>query len=307
MIYTLTTNPAIDMHICSKGLSPRKVNRTFGASYSPNGKGLNVSYVLKHYGVHSKIMGFFGGFSGKYIVEEVEKRGYEVKPVWVEDTTRVNVFLFDGETEYNLVNEGSYVPREKQNELLQVIEESDDMEYLCISGSLPLGIDVDYYDEIFEVCKKKGIEVILDISSKKLAELLKYKPLLIKPNDEEILGVYGIELKTEEDMIHMLKFLHAEGAQNILLTLGEKGSYFYDGKQIYYASAQDVKLLSSTCAGDSALAAFLSIWLKNRDEVESALKLSAATGANVAESSEIGTLEKVDEYRKNIQIRFIDV
>ena len=181
------------------------------------------------------------------------------------------------------------------------------MEYLCISGSLPLGIDVDYYDEIFEVCKKKGIEVILDISSKKLAELLKYKPLLIKPNDEEILGVYGIELKTEEDMIHMLKFLHAEGAQNILLTLGEKGSYFYDGKQIYYASAQDVKLLSSTCAGDSALAAFLSIWLKNRDEVESALKLSAATGANVAESSEIGTLEKVDEYRKNIQIRFIDV
>lgn len=305
MIYTLTTNPAIDMNICSKGLESRKVNRTFGAVYTPNGKGLNVSFVLGHYGVPSKIMGFFGGFSGKYIVEESEKMGHEVKPVWVEDTTRVNVFLFDGKTEYKLVNEGSYVPEAKQDELLKIIEEADDMEYLSISGSLPLGIDVNYYDKIFEVCKNKGVEVILDISSKKMAELLKHKPLLIKPNDEEILGIYGIELKTEEDMVNALEFLHREGAQNILLTLGEKGSYFCNGEHVYYASAQPVKLLSSVCAGDSALAAFMSVWLKQRDEIESALKLSAATGANVAESNAIGTLEKVDEYRKNIQVRMV--
>ena len=138
-----------------------------------------------------------------------------------------------------------------------------------------------------------------------MADLLKYRPLLIKPNDEEILGIYGMELKTENDMVNALEFLHKEGAQNILLTLGEKGSYFYNGEHVYYASAQPVKLLSSVCAGDSALAAFMSIWLKQRDEIESALKLSAATGANVAESNAIGTLEKVDEYRKNIQVRMV--
>lgn len=305
MIYTLTTNPAIDMNISSKGLEARKVNRTFGAVYTPNGKGLNVSFVLGHYGVESKILGFFGGFSGKYIVEESEKMGFEVTPVWVEDTTRVNVFLFDGKTEYKLVNEGSYVTESAQKELLNLIEMSDDMEYLSISGSLPLGIDTGFYDKIFEVCEKKGVKVILDISSKKLAELLKYKPLLIKPNDEEIQGVFGMELKTEEDMISALEFLHSEGAQNILLTLGEKGSYFYNGEHIYFATAQPIKLLSSVCAGDSALAAFMSIWLKSPSEVEEAMKLSAATGANVAESNAIGTLEKVEEYRKNIQVRMV--
>lgn len=305
MIYTLTTNPAIDMNISSKGLEARKVNRTFGAVYTPNGKGLNVSFVLGHYGVESKILGFFGGFSGKYIVEESEKMGFEVNPVWVEDTTRVNVFLFDGKTEYKLVNEGSYVTESAQKELLNLIEMSDDMEYLSISGSLPLGIDTGFYDKIFEVCEKKGVKVILDISSKKLAELLKYKPLLIKPNDEEIQGIFGIELKTEEDMISALEFLHSEGAQNILLTLGEKGSYFYNGEHIYFATAQPIKLLSSVCAGDSALAAFMSIWLKSPSEVEEAMKLSAATGANVAESNAIGTLEKVEEYRKNIQVRMV--
>ena len=46
MIYTLTTNPAIDMNVCTNGLEPSRVNRTFGVVYTPNGKGLNaVSYT----------------------------------------------------------------------------------------------------------------------------------------------------------------------------------------------------------------------------------------------------------------------
>lgn len=224
-------------------------------------------------------------------------------PVWVEDTTRINIFLNDGNSEYKLVNEGSYVSGDSQEELLKIIEESEDMDYLIISGSLPKGIEPDFYDKVFTVCQTKNIDVILDISSKKLSELLKYKPLLIKPNDEEVQDIFGIKMQTEEDMATALEQLHKMGAQNILLTLGEKGSYFYNGKNIYYASTQPVKLLSSACAGDSALAAFLSIWLDNPLNIEDALKNSAATGANVAESNAIGNLKKVDEYKNNIKVR----
>lgn len=303
MIYTLTTNPAIDMNVYSDGLKRKQVNRTFGSVYTPNGKGLNVSFVLGHFGISSKIMGFFGGFSGDYIVNESQKRGFEVVPVWVDDITRINIFLNDGVDEYKLVNEGSYVNEEKQEELLKKIDEAKDMEYLAISGSLPKGIHTDYYDKIFQLCRGKGIEIILDISSPKLAELLKYQPLLIKPNDEELEDIFGIKVKTEEDMINALEILHEKGAQNILLTLGDKGSFFYNGQNVYYANAQPIQLLSSACAGDSALAAFLSVWLKNPENIEEAMKLSAATGANVAESNAIGTLSKVEKYRKNIQVR----
>ena len=282
MIYTLTTNPAIDMNVCTNGLEPSRVNRTFGVVYTPNGKGLNVSFVLGHFGVESVI---------------------KVDPVWVDDTTRINIFLNDGEKEYKFVNEGSFVTEENQFQLLKMIKEARDMDYLSISGSLAKGINTAYYDQILEVCQQKNVDVILDISSPKLAELLKYKPLLIKPNDEELKDIFGIDLKTEKDMINALDFLHKEGAQNILLTLGDKGSYFYNGKNVYYASAQPVKLLSSACAGDSALAAFLSVWLDDQTKIVEALKNSAATGANVAESNAIGTLEKVEEYKKNIQVR----
>lgn len=303
MLYTLTTNPAIDMNICTNGLEAKKVNRTFGTVYTPNGKGLNVSFVLGHFGIPSRILGFFGGFSGNYIVEESRKMGYEVHPVWVEDTTRINIFLNDAESEYKLVNAGAFVTEKKQEELLEILKNAEDMEYLSISGSLSPGISTEYYDKIFSICQEKKTEVILDISSPKMAELLKYRPLLIKPNDEELRDIFGITVKTEEEILAALEELHRKGARNILFTLGEKGSYFSDGRVVYYAGTQPVKLLSSACAGDAALAAFMSIWLDDFTKIEDALKRSAATGANVAESNALGTMEKVEEYMQNIQVR----
>ena len=309
MIYTLTTNPAIDMNMCTNSIERKIVNRTNDVVYSPNGKGLNVSFVLKHFGVDSKVLGFFGGFSGKYIVDETRKKGIEILPVEVEDTTRINIFLNDGEGEFKFVNSGSFVEKQKQEEMLKMIESFEDLEYLSISGSLPPGIDTSYYEDILTICEKKNIKVILDISSPKLKCLLKYKPFLIKPNDEEIADIFGIIVRDEEDIKDVLKYLHEQGAQNIFLTLGEKGSYFYNGENIYYTSAHEVKLLSSACAGDSALAGFLSIWLEDissEENIEKALKRASATGANVAESNAIGDLKKVEQYMKEIKVRRVE-
>lgn len=303
MIYTLTTNPAIDMNICTNGLEARKVNRTFDAVYTPNGKGLNVSFILHHFGIESKIMGFFGGFSGNYIVEESRRRGFEVIPVAIDDITRINIFLNDGTTEYKLVNDGALVPREKQQEMLERIRNAADMTHLSISGSLPQGIEPSYYDEILAICSERNVRIILDISSTKLRDLLHWNPLLIKPNDEELEQIFGICIKKESDIRKAFDFLHTEGAQNVLLTLGERGAYFSSGSAVYFASARPIQLLSSACAGDAALAAFLSIWLGHPDHIKDALKTMAAVGANVAESNALGTLSRVDEYKNDIQVR----
>lgn len=306
MIYTLTTNPAIDMNISSDGIKEKAVNRTRDAVYTPNGKGLNVSYCLKRFDIPSKVLGFFGDFSGRYIVDETRKRLIDTHPVWVEDTTRINIFLNDGEQEYKFVNEGSFVPQEKQAEMLKLIEELDDMDTLVISGSLPKGIENQFYDELLNLCKNKDVKVVLDISSSYLNELMVYRPYLIKPNDEEIKDIFGIIMRDEDDIKDVLSYLHEKGAQNILMTLGDKGSYFYNGETVYAAGTKTVELLSSACAGDASLAGFLSIWLANPDAVEDALKRSAAIGANVAESSGLGRMDKVEEYAGEIKVRKVD-
>ena len=57
------------------------------------------------------------------------------------------------------------------------------------------------------------------------------------------------------------------------------------------------------CAGDSSLAAFLSVWHDAPERVEDALRLSMATGANVVECPGLGDFAKVEEYKKGIAIR----
>lgn len=64
MIYTLTTNPAIDMNIITDGIRSKYVNRTSTTVYTPNGKGLNVSFVLQHFNVPSTVLGFLAVFPG---------------------------------------------------------------------------------------------------------------------------------------------------------------------------------------------------------------------------------------------------
>ncbi len=306
MIYTLTANPAIDYNITCDGLEPNCVTRTRDAVYSPNGKGLNVSFALNHFGKDTAILGFFAGFSGRFIVEGAEAKGVAVKPVWTDGITRVNVFLNAQDREFNMVNAGAPVTPENEQEMYDLIDSLDDMECLVISGSLPPHTSEDFLAQVISRVKAKGAEFVLDISSPQLATLIAEEPLLIKPNDDELLDIFGlkVDLDNEETVKAAMAELHAKGAKNVLLTLGGKGAYFSNGEHIWYARTQvAVQVLSTVCAGDSTLAAFLSMWHDDREHVEDALRLAMATGSNVVECAGQGEFGHVEEYRKHVEVR----
>ena len=301
MIYTLTPNPAIDYNICCDGLQPNTVTRTRDAVYTPNGKGLNVSFTLDHYGVDTAILGFFAGFSGRYIVEGARELGVGVKPVWTEGITRVNVFLNAGpDTEYNMVNAGAAITAADEQAMFDLISGLEDLDCLVISGSLPPNASEGFLRGAIERVRAKGAQFVLDISSPQLAELLELEPLLIKPNDDELRDIFGIDVTAGDDasVADAMAELHACGAQNVLLTLGGAGAYFSNGEHLWFSNRTfDVEVRSTVCAGDSSLAAFLSIWFAERDRVEDALRRSMATGAG------LGDFAHVEEYEKNIEVR----
>ena len=305
MIYTLTPNPAIDYNICCDGLQPNTVTRTRDAVYTPNGKGLNVSFTLDHYGVDTAILGFFAGFSGRYIVEGARELGVGVKPVWTEGITRVNVFLNAGpDTEYNMVNAGAAITAADEQAMFDLISGLEDLDCLVISGSLPPNASEGFLRGAIERVRAKGAQFVLDISSPQLAELLEL--LLIKPNDDELRDIFGIDVTAGDDasVADAMAELHARGAQNVLLTLGGAGAYFSNGEHLWFSNRTfDVEVRSTVCAGDSSLAAFLSIWFAERDRVEDALRRSMATGANVVECAGLGDFAHVEEYEKNIEVR----
>lgn len=309
MIYTLTPNPAIDYNICCDGLHPNTVTRTRDAVCTPNGKGLNVSFTLDHYGVDTAILGFFAGFSGRYIVEGARALGVDVKPVWTEGITRVNVFLNAGPgTEYNMVNVGAAITESDECAMFELVEGLEDLDCLVISGSLPPNASEGFLRGVIERVRARGSQFALDISSPQLSELLELEPLLIKPNDDELRDIFGLEVVAGDDdsVVVAMAELHARGAQNVLLTLGGSGAYFSNGEHIWFANRTfEVEVRSTVCAGDSSLAAFLSVWFAERARVEDALRRSMATGANVVECAGLGDFAHVEEYEKGIDIRLV--
>ena len=83
----------------------------------PNGKGLDVSFALKKFGVDSVALGFFAGFTGKFIVDETMNMGCLCRPVWTDGITRINTYLNDGEHEYGILNPGAPLTPQYEQEL----------------------------------------------------------------------------------------------------------------------------------------------------------------------------------------------
>lgn len=305
MIYTLTPNPAIDMNVTANSVEKNVVSRTRDVVYTPNGKGLNVSFTLQHFGIRAPILGFFGGFSGRYIIDGARGRACEVHPVMVDGITRINTFVTCGPDEYKFPSAGCAVPRGRQLEMLELIDGLADLECLVVSGSLPPQIEPTFYDEVIHHVHARGAEVVLDTSHARLTELVEKRPLLIKPNDEEVAAIFGVDVKSEADIVSALRLIHEHGCKNILLTLGERGAYFYDGARVWRASAARVEVYSTACAGDATLASFLSLWFADRENVEGALRRAMATGGSVAMCAGLGDFARVAELEGQIRVEVV--
>lgn len=308
MFYTLTANPAVDMTVSSSPLEPDENVRTGSASYTANGKGLDVSFAFKKMGVDTVALGFFAGFTGKFIVEEVMNLGCLCRPVWTDGITRINTYVNDGQHEYGILNPGAPITPQHQEELFNILDTAGDLECLIVSGSVPPKATPDFLAQVMEHAQARGADVVLDLSSDKLKELAHKKPLLIKPNHHEMKAIFGVPVDTDDEVRVAMKMAHDAGVQNVLLTRGSRGdAYFSNGEDIWYAKREfNIKLVSSVCAGDCTLAAFLHKWYRDRDNVEEAMKLAMATGANVAESVGIGDFGHVDEYSKRVAVRKLD-
>ena len=308
MFYTLTANPAVDMTVQCPTLVPNENVRSYSASYTANGKGLDVSFALKKFGVDSVALGFFAGFTGKYVVDETMNMGCLCRPVWIDGITRICGYFNDGENEYGVLNPGPVLTPQGEQELLNILDNTGDLECLVVSGSLPPKASKDFLDKVVDHAQARGADVVLDLSSDKLKTLCAKHPLLIKPNHHEMREIFGVQIDTDDDARRALALAHEAGVQNVLLTMGSRGSaYFSNGEDIWYAKRDfNIKLVSSVCAGDCTLAAFLLKWYKDRDNVEEAMKLAMATGANVAESVGLGDFGRVDEYSKRVTVRKLE-
>ena len=300
MIYTLTTNPSIDYVMRLDEFCDGKTLRSTAEEKYAGGKGIMVAKILKNLGDDPINLGFLGGFTGEFIKKELARLEIKENFTRVAPDTRINVKLkYETETEINA--QGPDITKEEIEDFYKKLEDINKDDYLIISGSLPKSLGSDFYKEVIE---KTGCKFSIDIANKEVLDYLKYKPVLIKPNEEELANIFETEISSEDDLIKYAKKLNSLGAKNVIVSLGKDGSIFVDDKNIYKADAIKGELINSVGAGDSMVGGFIYAISKGYDKLD-AYKLAIACGTATAFSPDIASRKKIEEMSKKVEVKEI--
>lgn len=308
MIYTCTLNPAIDLFIETDHLKPEVVNRTNSYDIQPNGKGVNVSFIMKHLGVDNTAWGVGGGFTSNFIEESLQAQGIPTDFTHIDGISRINVFtrVVETDTEYKEVNNGPEVSADKVTEFLNKVSTLTNKDKLVVSGSFSKGIPSEIIVKISQMAEEQGFDLVIDTSYPDVVEAINHKPFLIKPNDEELLSWF--DQPSTDDLQVLIKYskeLLKKGTQNILLSLGAKGALFVNEKYVLFGNAPKIKVVNTACSGDTMLGTFLA-GLEQDMALTDNLKRSIAAASSTAASAGLTDFSDVDELMQQIQIKQLE-
>ena len=300
MIYTVTFNPALDYILELDKLEIGKIQKSKTELILPGGKGINVSTVLTNLEIDNIALGYKAGFVGA----ELERllRNMKVKTDFIdleEGNSRINVKI-SGEEETAINTNGPQISENKILELLEKLKTLNENDYLVLSVSIPSSIKDDIYEKICSIVKKQNVKIVVDATKNLLVQALKYNPFLIKPNNEELGEIFGVEIHTKEDAYLYGKKLKEMGAQNVLVSMGKTGAALIDeAGQEYFLKSPEGKRVNTVGSGDSMVAGFIAGFLKYNN-YNDALRMGVSAGSASALSKYLATKEEVYNLFNNI-------
>lgn len=294
MIYTVTFNPAIDYVVRTPQMKMGEVNRSSSEEIFFGGKGINVSVVLAELGVCSKALGFVAGFTGRAIEEGIANKGVTSDFVHLEKGfSRINVKIkSDEETELN--GQGPVITETDIAKLYSKLDELSEGDTIVLAGSIPNSLPADIYEKILAYLAHKNVRAVVDATGKLLMNVLKYKPFLVKPNNHELGEIFGVKLKTYDDIVMYANKLREMGAKNVLVSMAGDGAVLVDEQgNVHSCGVCKGTVVNSVGAGDSMVAGFIAGCEKGNYDY--ALKLGTAAGGATAFSMGLAEKKLIDE------------
>lgn len=294
MIYTVTLNPALDYVIQVEHFKSGQINRNTSETIVYGGKGINVSCILNELDIKSTALGYIAGFTGNSLSNGLEEVGIITDFIEVkEGMTRINVKMkSDDETEINGM--GPKITEEDFEALLTQVKKLKEGDTIILAGSIPSCMHSDTYERIISVVDSQ-VNIVVDAEKDLLLKILKFKPFLIKPNNIELGDMFGVVIKSDEEVIEYAKKLQEKGARNVLVSMAKDGAILVDEKgEVHKMGVAKGTVVNSVGAGDSMVAGFVAGCIKEND-YEYALKLGTACGGATAFNSGLATRKQIDE------------
>jgi 1-phosphofructokinase len=302
MIYTVTFNPAIDYAIGVENLQLGMTNRASYEQLLPGGKGLNVSTILNNLGIENTALGFIAGFTGKEIKRSFEAQGGKSDFIELQNgLSRINVKIkSDKETEINAV--GPVIDETAVAELLEKLNTLKNGDTLILAGSIPSSLPDSLYSDIMKMLADRDIMIAVDATKDLLINVLEHKPFLIKPNNHELGEIFGVTLKTRDDVVPYAKKLQEKGAKNVLISMAGEGAVLItEAGDVLMSEAPKGTVKNSVGAGDSMVAGFVAGWYEKQD-YKHAFKMGLSAGSASAFSEMLATKPEIEQVYNSFEI-----
>lgn len=293
-IATVTLNPAFDLVGRLARIEIGEVNTVETLGLYPAGKGINVAKVLADLGTKLSVTGFLGEENQGDFVQSFAKNGVDDQFYRVAGKTRINVKITETEADVTDLNflgfEISEEEWEKFTAQTQHWESQFDLVAVC--GSLPRGVSPEKFALWLETLHQQGLKVVLDSSNAALTAGLKAHPWLVKPNRRELEVWAGQALNSLEDVIVAAQDLRARGIENVIISMGEKGSVWINNEGVLQAQPPHCENVVSTVgAGDSMVAGLIYGFSQGWDKAKT-LAFASATSALAVSQSNVGVSDK---------------
>lgn len=306
MIITVTLNPAVDKTVVVDCFRQGSVNRAVSVREDAGGKGINVSKLIKSLEGESTVTGVIGGYTGSFIRSQLDGMGIKNDFVEIEGNTRTNIKLVDkGNGIYTDINEpGAEIPtealRQVADKIFGTLKERD---IIVLSGSVPRNVDKGIYGSWIEAANAAGAATILDADGELLEKGIAAAPYLVKPNIEELEGLFGKKARNADEAAGLAVRLLEYGIGVAAVSMGEHGSIFASKEKTIIVKAPKVEVKSTVGAGDSMVGAIAYGISRGWPMEEYARLAAAAAAASVSnEGTVMGTAEQTRFWMDKIEI-----
>lgn len=286
MILTICPNPSIDCTIELDSLNVGMLNRIDNKLETYSGKALNVAIGVARLNEKCYTTGFMFDNHKSLFEQVLDREGVNHNFVYNKGNARTNYKIIDKRSMLTEINDrGEQVTFAKQVELLDKIENlSQESEIAVISGSLPKGVNSEFYGQMVERIPSH-VKVVVDAEKDNmLSAMAKRQIFMVKPNLKELEKLFDTSVNTTKDIVYLGNKLIGMGVQNVLVSMGTDGAIFNDGKNIYYCKSASVAVNSTVGAGDSMVAAAC-VGFTRGLPVQEVLKMAVAAGTAAVTTS----------------------
>lgn len=298
MIYTLTLSPSIDYFVNNdKKFNSKGLNRIEEFSVLAGGKGINSSIILKRHGYDNTAITFLGGLTGNLINDLLKKEKVNVVNIPVKEQTRINVKYFDKKDHFEINGPKTKISNENIIELKKKLQKLNSKDVILIMG-------ISEEETILDLAKfvtSKKAKIIIDIDSKVIFELLKFNPYLIKPNINELESLFEKKIKKISDVKKYMEKLHELGAENIIVSMGSKGSCVLSKNEfIHFEGQKPDEVISTVGAGDTMISLFTAKMLEGAT-IKDSLLFATAGSLGTVSSIHLSDDKKTKYYLEKIK------